>query len=174
MTNPTRCDIISPLSRTTPTTWGYSSVGRALEWHSRGQGFDSPYLHQQKALHLQCLFCCVEMRGMRSFAQDAGNVPCGRFAASPASGLHLAADTERSEARRGSDSPYLHQQKAGSHKEVCPMHGRGEHPSKLGGSPTGDRRSPLRINKFDTQKTNNKPRQIFNGLSGFITLYWIN
>ena len=24
---------------------GYSSVGRALEWHSRGQGFDSPYLH---------------------------------------------------------------------------------------------------------------------------------
>ncbi len=28
--------------------WGYSSVGRALEWHSRGQGFDSPYLHQTK------------------------------------------------------------------------------------------------------------------------------
>ena len=26
--------------------WGDSSVGRALEWHSRGQGFDSPYLHQ--------------------------------------------------------------------------------------------------------------------------------
>src|SRR5262249_4392473 len=26
-------------------TWGYSSAGRALEWHSRGQGFDSPYLH---------------------------------------------------------------------------------------------------------------------------------
>ncbi len=25
--------------------WGYSSVGRALEWHSRGQGFESPYLH---------------------------------------------------------------------------------------------------------------------------------
>ena len=24
-------------------------------------------------------------------------------------------------------------------------HGRGEHPSKLGGSPAGDRRSPLRI-----------------------------
>ena len=29
-----------------PCPWGYSSVGRALEWHSRGQGFDSPYLHQ--------------------------------------------------------------------------------------------------------------------------------
>ena len=25
--------------------WGRSSVGRALEWHSRGQGFDSPRLH---------------------------------------------------------------------------------------------------------------------------------
>src|SRR5688572_9773171 len=24
---------------------GRSSVGRALEWHSRGQGFDSPRLH---------------------------------------------------------------------------------------------------------------------------------
>jgi hypothetical protein len=26
--------------------WGRSSAGRALEWHSRGQGFDSPRLHQ--------------------------------------------------------------------------------------------------------------------------------
>ena len=26
---------------------GYSSVGRALEWHSRGQGFESPYLHSE-------------------------------------------------------------------------------------------------------------------------------
>jgi hypothetical protein len=25
--------------------WGCSSAGRALEWHSRGQGFDSPHLH---------------------------------------------------------------------------------------------------------------------------------
>ena len=24
---------------------GHSSVGRALEWHSRGRGFDSPWLH---------------------------------------------------------------------------------------------------------------------------------
>ena len=24
---------------------GISSVGRALEWHSRGQGFESPILH---------------------------------------------------------------------------------------------------------------------------------
>jgi hypothetical protein len=26
---------------------GCSSVGRALEWHSRGQGFDPPQLHQK-------------------------------------------------------------------------------------------------------------------------------
>ena len=28
------------------TVWGLSSVGRALAWHARGQGFDSPRLHQ--------------------------------------------------------------------------------------------------------------------------------
>ena len=27
--------------------WGYSSDGRALEWHSRGQRFDPAYLHQE-------------------------------------------------------------------------------------------------------------------------------
>ena len=27
-------------------SWGRSSVGRALEWHSRGRGFDSHRLHQ--------------------------------------------------------------------------------------------------------------------------------
>ena len=26
--------------------WGCSSAGRALEWHSRGQEFDPPQLHQ--------------------------------------------------------------------------------------------------------------------------------
>jgi hypothetical protein len=29
--------------------WGYSSVGRALAWHARGQQFDSAYLHQRFA-----------------------------------------------------------------------------------------------------------------------------
>ena len=29
-------------------TWGYSSAGRALEWHSRGQRFDPAYLHQDR------------------------------------------------------------------------------------------------------------------------------
>ena len=28
--------------------WGYSSAGRALEWHSRGQRFDPAYLHQEQ------------------------------------------------------------------------------------------------------------------------------
>ena len=27
--------------------WGCSSAGRALEWHSRGQEFDPPQLHQK-------------------------------------------------------------------------------------------------------------------------------
>src|SRR4029450_1154526 len=27
---------------------GHSSVGRAREWHSRGRGFDSPWLHQNR------------------------------------------------------------------------------------------------------------------------------
>ena len=27
--------------------WGYSSAGRALEWHSRGQRFDPAYLHHR-------------------------------------------------------------------------------------------------------------------------------
>ena len=30
------------------TFWGYSSAGRALEWHSRGQRFDPAYLHQKQ------------------------------------------------------------------------------------------------------------------------------
>src|SRR5665213_919087 len=29
---------------------GYSSAGRALAWHARGQGFESPYLHKEIAL----------------------------------------------------------------------------------------------------------------------------
>ena len=27
---------------------GISAVGSAFEWHSKGQGFDSPMLHQSK------------------------------------------------------------------------------------------------------------------------------
>ena len=42
------CDIIAKLSETQCNQiWGYSSAGRALEWHSRGQRFDPAYLHQK-------------------------------------------------------------------------------------------------------------------------------
>ena len=45
--------------------WGYSSAGRALEWHSRGQRFDPAYLHQAKSLEtviyqrIQGFFVCL-------------------------------------------------------------------------------------------------------------------
>ena len=43
-----RCAIIQKLSdRAQRKIWGYSSAGRALEWHSRGQRFDPAYLHQK-------------------------------------------------------------------------------------------------------------------------------
>ena len=39
--------------------WGYSSVGRALQWHCRGQEFDPPYLHHLplKLLALRGFLC---------------------------------------------------------------------------------------------------------------------
>ena len=46
-----------------PCPWGYSSVGRALEWHSRGQGFDSPYLHQKWTSKKGRPIFLVEIRG---------------------------------------------------------------------------------------------------------------
>ena len=50
--------------------WGCSSTGRALEWHSRGKGFDPPHLHQktlQKRIHfLQCFFIHCESNGISS------------------------------------------------------------------------------------------------------------
>ena len=47
---------------------GYSSVGRALEWHSRGQGFNSPYLHHALTSHKARFF----MRG----GDKGGQEPC--------------------------------------------------------------------------------------------------
>ena len=54
-----------------PSTWGYSSAGRALEWHSRGQGFDPPYLHQKSEAHI-----CVP----RIFRSERGIETTPRFA----------------------------------------------------------------------------------------------
>ena len=41
--------------------WGYSSAGRALEWHSRGQRFDPAYLHQKRPeiVRFQAFFLCL-------------------------------------------------------------------------------------------------------------------
>ena len=114
---------------------------------------------QQKALHMQCLFCRVEIRGTRISVQDAREQ---RNFSSPASlraeGILPSPAEERGV---GSDSPPRIArvsppkrdglQKRTSHKEDYLTHGRGEHPSKLGGSPAGVQRTPLRINKFDPQ-----------------------
>ncbi len=45
--------------------WGYSSAGRALAWHARGQQFDPAYLHHQTSICTNCTispkeFLCVE------------------------------------------------------------------------------------------------------------------
>ena len=47
LTNPFVPVIIQKLSAVVDAIWGYSSAGRALEWHSRGQRFDPAYLHQR-------------------------------------------------------------------------------------------------------------------------------
>ena len=39
---------------------GYSSAGRALEWHSRGQRFDPAYLHQTDSTAF-CGAVCLHM-----------------------------------------------------------------------------------------------------------------
>ena len=41
-----------------PTRW----LGRALEWHSRGQRFDPAYLHQNNNSHSQCCvsYCFIQ------------------------------------------------------------------------------------------------------------------
>ena len=39
--------------------WGYSSAGRALAWHARGQRFDPAYLHQSsKTIKVDCNKSC--------------------------------------------------------------------------------------------------------------------
>ena len=49
--------LAEPVSRLCSFIWGYSSAGRALEWHSRGQRFDPAYLHHEKRQPDGCLFC---------------------------------------------------------------------------------------------------------------------
>ena len=39
--------------------WGCSSLGRALEWHSRGSRFDPDHLHQEKKHDVSRAFCFI-------------------------------------------------------------------------------------------------------------------
>ena len=43
-----KADYSRALGSITDILWGYSSAGRALEWHSRGQRFDPAYLHHNR------------------------------------------------------------------------------------------------------------------------------
>ena len=52
--------IIETLDQSAPALvgmpWGCSSTGRALEWHSRGKGFDPPHLHQTRHIRTLCVY----------------------------------------------------------------------------------------------------------------------
>ena len=54
-------------------TWGYSSAGRALEWHSRGQRFDPAYLHQKQWLtQTKCVsHCSIHTKTQRGRTPDS-------------------------------------------------------------------------------------------------------
>ena len=61
LTNEVESDIITLVPRNgTTTERGYSSAGRALEWHSRGQRFDPAYLHHRKRNGGLPFFFCSE------------------------------------------------------------------------------------------------------------------
>ena len=58
LTNNFPADIIVKSSQRTGTNnriWGLSSAGRALRSHRRGQGFDSPRLHQKSTRFARAL-----------------------------------------------------------------------------------------------------------------------
>ena len=68
LTNNSDTVIMQKLSGTANRIWGYSSAGRALEWHSRGQRFDPAYLHHKSFeiygfrsffLFILCRFVCI-------------------------------------------------------------------------------------------------------------------
>src|SRR5574340_1355732 len=65
--------------------WGYSSAGRALAWHARGQRFDPAYLHQTSSTrngrpHRLSVFMSPSSRGLghRPFTAITGvRIPVG-------------------------------------------------------------------------------------------------
>ena len=49
---------------------GISAVGSAFEWHSKGQGFDSPMLHHKRTLILirgSAFFLCPKSFALQGF-----------------------------------------------------------------------------------------------------------
>ena len=60
---------------------GRSSVGRALEWHSRGQGFDSPRLHRRMAAFWRRSGVDPSGSGRRVLQRDLRRRPPPRFLA---------------------------------------------------------------------------------------------
>ena len=57
--------------------WGCSSLGRALEWHSRGSGFDPHHLHQnwsKLSIFRPVYFLCflLFLLGMLGESVDSG------------------------------------------------------------------------------------------------------
>lgn len=64
------CVIISMLD-----PWGIGEVGIALDWQSRGQGFESPILHQIKNTAFMVVFLIFEKcvgirtRGLRGYRE---------------------------------------------------------------------------------------------------------
>ena len=61
-----------------PTIWGCSSLGRALEWHSRGKGFDPPHLHQPKKNAAAFFFVWWNEAHLRCMKNEAGLRPMKR------------------------------------------------------------------------------------------------
>ena len=53
------------------------SLGRALEWHSRGQRFDPAYLHQKDSRQKAAVFFCIE-RDRKAALGKAPVGPCNR------------------------------------------------------------------------------------------------
>ena len=55
------------------TRWGYSSAGRALAWHARGQRFDPAYLHQDT---LRMSAACHGCRGADRHLRQVRHTIC--------------------------------------------------------------------------------------------------
>ena len=60
------------------TKRGHGAVGSAFEWHSKGQGFESPWLHQKNIVHFVRYFL-FEDRGFHDFIVMllCNTNPCG-------------------------------------------------------------------------------------------------